>query len=70
MLQLIILHDPTRVSEFTKSAIDLMLTSHPERVSESGVIPVLISYHYLVYGVHCWKAQKKGVQLSSGVLKI
>ena len=41
MLQLI--HDPTRVSEFTKSTIDLIFTSHPELVSESGVIPVLIS---------------------------
>ena len=58
MLQLI--HDPTRVSEFTNSTIDLMFTtSHTEVVSESGVLPVLISAHYLVYGVHCWKAPKK-----------
>ena len=49
MLQLI--HDPTRVSEFTNSTIDLIFTSHPELVSESGVLPVLISDHYLVYGV-------------------
>ena len=69
MLQLI--HDPTRVSEFTKSTIDLIVTSHPELVSESGAIPVLISDHYLVYGVHCWKVPNKdGVQLSLGVLKI
>ena len=47
MLQLI--HDPTRVSEFTNSTIDLIFTSHPELVSESGVLPVLISDHYLVY---------------------
>ena len=66
-----LIHDPTRVSEFTNSTIDLVFTSHPELVSEGGVIPVLISDHYLVYGVHCWKAPKKeGVQLSSGVLKI
>ena len=57
ILQLI--HDPTRVSEFTNSTIDLIFTSHPELVSESGVIPVLISDHYLVYGVHCWKGPKK-----------
>ena len=57
MLQLI--HDPTRVSEFTNSTIDLIFTSHPELVSESGVLPVLISDHYLVYGVHCWKVPKK-----------
>ena len=56
MLQLI--HDP-RVSEFTNSTIDLIFSSHPELVSESGVIPVLSSDHYLVYGVHCWKAPKK-----------
>ena len=57
MLQLI--HDPTRVSEFTNSTIDLIFTSHPELVSESGVLPVLISDHYLIYGVHSWKAPKK-----------
>ena len=57
MLQLI--HDPTRVSEFTNSTIDLIFTSHPELVSESGILPVLISDHYLVYGVHCWKAPKR-----------
>ena len=57
MLQLI--HDPTRISEFTNSTIDLIFTSHPELVSESGVIPVLISDHYLVYGIHCWKVPKK-----------
>ena len=33
MLQRI--HDPTRVSEFTNSTIDLMFTSHPELVGES-----------------------------------
>ena len=53
------IHDPTRVSEFTKSTIDLIVTSHPELVRESGAIPVLISDHYLVYGVHCWKVPKK-----------
>ena len=57
MLQLI--HDPTRVSEFTNSTIDLIFTSHPDLVSESGVLPVLISDHYLIYGVHSWKAPKK-----------
>ncbi len=63
MLQLI--HDPTRVSEFTNSTIDLIFTSQPELVSESGVIPVLISDHYLVYGVPCWKAPKKGGAFTS-----
>ena len=43
-----LIHDPTRVSEFTNSTIDLIFTSHPELVSERGVIPVLISDHYLV----------------------
>ena len=69
MLQLI--HDPTRVSEFTNSTINLIFTSYPELISESGVLPVLISDHYLIYGVHSWKAPKrKGDQLSSGALKI
>ena len=24
------------------------------------MLPVLISDHYLIYGVHCWEAPKKG----------
>ena len=36
MLQRI--HDPTRVSEFTNSTIDLIFTYHPGRVSESGCV--------------------------------
>ena len=43
----------------SNSNIDLIFTSHPEHVSESGVIHVLISDHYLVYGVPCWKAPKE-----------
>ena len=35
------------------------MTSHLERASESGVLPVLVSDHYLVYGVYCWKAPKR-----------
>ena len=69
MLQLI--HDTTRVSEFTESTIDLIFTSHPERISESGcylfLLVTTISFMAYIAG----KFQKKeGVQLSSGVLKI
>ena len=67
MLQL--RHYPTRVSEFTNSTIDLIFNSHPELVSESGVLPVLISDDYLVYGVHCLNAPKKEGR-RAGVLKI
>ena len=57
MTQLI--NDPTRVTESTQTIIDLIFSSHPERVSESGVLPVHISDHYLVYGLHHWKVPKK-----------
>ena len=46
MTQLI--KDPTRVTESTQTIIDLIFSSHPERLSESGVLPVHISDHYLV----------------------
>ena len=58
MTQLV--HDPTRVTELTKTTIDLIFSSHPELVSECGVLPVLLSDHCLVYGLHTWKTPKKG----------
>ena len=56
MTQLI--HDPTRVTEITQATIDLIFSSHPELIKDCGVLPVLISDHYLVYGLHSWKTPK------------
>ena len=58
MAQLV--HDPTCVTELTKTTIDLIFSSHPELVSECGVLPVLLSDHYLVYGLHTSKTPQKG----------
>ena len=41
--------EPTRITESTRSLIDLCLTNSPEKVSTSGVIHVGISDHSLVY---------------------
>ncbi len=68
MAQLI--HDPTRVTESTKTTIDLIFSSHPELIKDCGVLPVLISDHYLVYGLHSWKTPKmKGRSINFRCLK-
>ena len=40
---------PTRVTKNSKSLIDLCITNSPDRIVDSGVIPLGISDHSLVY---------------------
>lgn len=54
-----LIQDPTRVTLYTRSAIDLFFTSQPELITESGVLPIVISDHYLIYGVHKWDQPKQ-----------
>lgn len=42
---------PTRVTENTSTCIDLILTNHSEKISQSGVISLGMSDHSLVYAV-------------------
>ena len=42
---------PTRVTMNTKTIIDLIFTSCPEKHAMSGVIPVTLSDHFMVYSV-------------------
>ena len=56
MTQLI--NEPTRITESTRTTIDLIFSSHPELINECGVLPVLLSDHYLVYGTHSWTTPK------------
>ena len=56
-----LIQEPTRVTHTTNSAIDLLFTSQPELITESGVLPIVISDHYLIYGIHEWdKPKQKG----------
>ena len=43
--------EPTRITEFTSSLIDLILTNMPNRVVCSGVLPIGISDHCLIYAI-------------------
>ena len=54
-----LIQDPTRVTHTTKSAIDLFFNSQPELITESGVLPIVISDHYLIYGIHEWTTPKQ-----------
>ena len=53
-----LIRDPTHRPHTTYSAIDLFVTSGPELITESGVLPVVISDHYLIYVVHEWDKPK------------
>ena len=38
--------EPTRITEHSRTLIDLILTNYPERISECGVLPSEISDHF------------------------
>ena len=46
-----IINDPTRITEYTKSLIDVCITSSPEKNISSGVIYLGISDHSLIYAI-------------------
>ena len=46
-----IINDPTRITEYTKSLIDVCITSSPEKIISSGVIHLGISDHSLIYAI-------------------
>jgi hypothetical protein len=46
-----IINDPTRITEYTKSLIDVCITSSPEKIISSGVIHLGISDHGLIYAI-------------------
>ena len=46
-----IINDPTRITEYTKSLIDVCITSSPEKMISSGVIHLGISDYSLIYAI-------------------
>ena len=44
-----LIKDPTRISETSTSLLDLIATTHPEKIHDSGVCHLSISDHSLVY---------------------
>ena len=45
------IRDPTRVAEKTKTLIDVVLASHPERFAVCGNLQLGLSDHDLVYAI-------------------
>ena len=43
--------EPTRVTENTKTLIDVMLANHPERYATCGTLDLGVSDHVLIYAV-------------------
>ena len=41
--------EPTRITNTSETAIDLMYSSYPERVTQSAVLPYKISYHNVIF---------------------
>ena len=54
-----LIRDPTRISETSSSLLDLLATTHPEKILDTGVHHLSISDHSLVYAVHCARSIKK-----------
>lgn len=51
---------PTRVTQNTKTLIDLCITNSPDKIVESGVIPLGISDHSLIYMCRKFHYSNKG----------
>ena len=41
--------EPTRITPVSQTLIDLCITNYPEKISSSGVLPLGISDHSLIY---------------------
>ena len=54
-----LIKDPTRISETSTSLLDLIATTHPEKIHDSGVCHLSISDHSFVYVVHRARSVKK-----------
>ncbi len=46
-----VINGPTRITEHSKTALDLIFTSHAERVIQTGVLHFGISDHYMAFMV-------------------
>ena len=46
-----IIHEATRTTNYSRTLLDIILTSHPERMATSGVLQVGISDHDLIFVV-------------------
>ena len=53
-----LIKEPTRINDTTRSLLDIILVNNEHRIVNSGVVPVALSDHYLVFCV-----------LKSGVIK-
>ena len=46
-----IINDPTRITESTRSLLDVCITTSPEKIISSGVKHLGISDHSLIYAI-------------------
>ena len=57
-----IIDTPTRVTKDTASILDLIITNRHEKIDKSGVLPISMSDHYLVY---CTWGKKRNTKQNS-----
>ena len=48
-----VIHEATRTTNYSKTLLDVVLTSHPERLAKSGTLQVGISDHDLIFDLCC-----------------
>ena len=46
-----VIHEATRATNYSRTLLDIVLTSHPERLATSGILQVGISDHDLIFVV-------------------
>ena len=51
-----LINNPTRVTEFTKSSLDVCIISNPENIIYSGVLHLGISDHSLIHAIRTLNA--------------
>ena len=66
-----LINQPTRVTEETRTLIDLFITNSEESILHSGVYPLSISDHKLIYAVRKISIPRSSPGISKrGALKI
>ena len=57
MSRLQLINTPTRITPTSESCLDLIFVSHKDNISQSGVINIILSDHFLTY---CTQKFQKG----------
>ena len=58
-----IIDEPTRVTEYTSTLVDWLMTNKPENISNTGVLHLGVSDHSLIYGCRKIAFSRKSIKI-------